>query len=328
MKLLLKVIIITLFCIPNIHVFAQYQAPLDGVTIDADNYNPVPGQSVDITLESYSFDLNSSSIVWQVGGKVQSKGVGMKTISVKAPSIGSKVNVTATIMSPDGKEVIKTYTIKSGSVDIVWESNGYRPPFFQGKLPFVYQNSIKLVAIPHFSKSGTKEVDPKTLVYSWKLGGKFIEGGQGYGKQSVTIDSGSIPRPLEISVQVSKSDQSDSAAGSMVLNPTDPELDFYENDSLYGVMFNKSITDSLSMKNTEVNIVVSPTGFNLNNKSIFNWSVNNIEQPSLIQNRSITVRSKGDVNGTSLIRLGVLDERNILQRAEGGFNIYFKKLDR
>jgi hypothetical protein len=308
------------------HVFAQYQAPLDGVTIDASNYNPMPGQTVDITLESFSFDLNSSSIVWQVAGKVHSKGVGIKTISVKAPSIGSKLNVSAIIKSPDGTETTKVYTIKSGAVDIIWESNGYRPPFYKGKLPYIYQNSIKLVAVPHFSKSGTKEIDPKTLVYTWKLGGKFIDGGQGYGKQSVVITSSIIPKPLEISVDVTNREQTDRASGSIVLNPTEPIVTFYEDDALYGTMYNKSIVNSTSLKNSEMKVVAVPFGFNLrNDKTIFNWSINNIDQPELLKNRSITIRSKGDMDGNSLIGLDVRNEVDILQGAKNNFTVYFKK---
>jgi hypothetical protein len=309
-------------------VFAQYQAPLDGVTIDASNYNAMPGQSVDITLESYSFDLNASSIIWQVGNKVHSKGVGIKTISVKAPSIGSSLKIVATIKSPAGVEVTKSYSLKSGSVDIVWETDGYVHPFFKGKAPFVYQNKVKLIAIPHFSKTGAKEVDPKTLVYTWKVGGKFVDGGQGYGKQSVTIDAGSIPRPLEISVQVSKIDQSESSSASIVLNPTDPEIDFYEDDSLYGILYNKSIVENIDLKNLEMNILASPLGFNISNSSMFNWSINNVEQPTLSKNRSITIRTKGDVDGSSLIGLNLVDERRILQRVGGSFYTYFKKTTR
>jgi len=329
MKLLLKISILTIFCIPFMHVFAQYQAPLDGVTIDASNYNPMPGQSVTITLESFSFDLNSSSIVWQVGGVVHSRGVGIKSITVKAPNIGSPLNVSAVIKSPDGTETTKVYTVKSGSVDIIWESDGYRPPFYKGKLPYIYQNSIKLVAVPHFSKTGTVEVDPKTLVYTWKVGGKFVEGGQGYGKQSVVIASSIIPKPLEISVDVTTREQTDRASGSIVLNPTDPMLAFYEDDALYGTMYNKSITNSTSLKNSEMKVLAVPFGFNMrNNKSIFNWSINNIDQPELVRNRSITIRTKGDLDGSSLIGLDVRNENEILQGARNNFTVYFKKINR
>ncbi len=332
MKLLLKISVITLFLIFYFGFYsesiAQVQTPIDGVTIDTSNENPKPGQNVDIFIESYLFDLNSSSIVWTVNGKVSDKGIGIKKISVPAPKIGTQIDVSVDIKGSDGREVKKAISIRSGYVDLVWESDGYVPPFYKGKAPFSYQNNVRITAIPHLAKNSGTEVDPRTLVYTWKLGGKYIDNGQGYGKQSVVIEYGDIPKTLEITVDVINREQTLHTVGSMNLTPSEPSLLFYEEDSLYGIYYNKVLPDKFNLKNVEAKILAIPYGFNLNNQEIdYTWSINNIEQSDLIKNRSIIIRTKGDTSGSSNLFLDIRNQDRILQGARGNFTINFKKRD-
>lgn len=330
MKLLLKISIITLFLIICFSFYedtkAQVQTPIDGVTIDVSNENPKPGENIEVSIESYLFDLNSSSIVWMVNGKIHAKGIGLKKIDIIAPKIGIKTNVSVDIKGADGRDVKKAITLTSSSIDIIWESNGYTPPFFKGKMPFSYQNSIKLIAIPHIAKNSTSEADPKTLIYEWKLGGKYIENGQGYGKQTVTIQTNEIPKPLDITVSVTNREQTQHTVGSITLEPSAPSLQFYEEDSLYGILFNKSLSDSVDLKNSEMKILAIPYGFNMNNQDIsYTWMINNIEQQDLIKNRSIIIRTKGDTDGSSNLYLDIRNQDSILQGTNGSFILNFKK---
>ncbi len=327
MKLLLKISILTLICVFTLTAQAQIPTTsIDGVTIQTSSDNPKPGEEMEISVESYTFNLNAASIVWLVNGKTQNNGIGLKKITVVTPKVGQRTKVTANIKTAAGREVQKTITISSASVDIIWESDGYVPPFFNGKLPFSYQNSVKLVAMPHLSKDGKTEIDPKTLVYSWKNDGKYIDNGQGYGKQSVEVDSGDIPKPLEITVDVSNREQTEHSVGYLTLSPAAPSLSFYEEDSLYGILFNKSLADKVQLKNSEMKILAVPFGFNFkNNQTAYTWTVNDIEQSDLEKNRSITVRTKGDSEGTSNVYLDARNDTNFLQGARGGFSINFNK---
>lgn len=330
MKLLLKISIITLFSIFCFGFYsktnAQLQTPIDGVTIDISKDNPKPGEDIDVFIDSYLFDLNSSSIVWSINNKVSEKGIGIKRITIPAPKIGAVTNVTVDVKGSDGREVRKTINIKSGYVDLIWESDGYVPPFYKGKTPFSYQNNVKITAIPHLAKSSGTEIDPKTLVYTWKLGGKYIDNGQGYGKQSVIIEYGDLPKPLEITVDVINREQTLHTNGSMNLTPSEPSLLFYEEDSLYGIFYNKTLPTNFNLKNIEAKILAIPYGFNLNNQEVdYNWSINNIEQSDLIRNRSIIIRTKGDTSGSSSLFLDIRNQDRILQGARGNFTINFKK---
>lgn len=326
MKLLLKLSVFFLLITFAFTLHAQVPNSIDGVTIDITPSNPKPNQKITAYVESYNYDLNAASIVWIVDGKTTEQGIGLKEISLTAPAIGKTMTISAAIRTREGKEVRKQLNLKTGSVDIIWESNGYRPPFYEGRLPFTYQNNIKLIAVPHLSTNGTSEIDPKTLVYSWKLGGQYIENGQGYGKQSVEIPGGNIPKPLEISVEVSSREGTENAKSSISLTPSEPTLAFYEEDALYGVLYNQALSESTRLKNREMKILSVPYGLNTQNQDItYTWMINDIEQQNLVKNRSIIVRTKGDANGSSMINLDVRNNDRILQGIRGRFTLYFTK---
>jgi hypothetical protein len=317
MKNLFLLFFLSLFLLTFGTVNAQYQAPIDGVTISNSPERPAPNETVTVTIESYLIDLNSSSVIWLVDGKEVTRGIGVKKITTKAPNVGKRITVLAVIGANNGKEVRKSVTLKSGSVDIIWEtSRAYATPFYKGKNPFVYENWIKLIAIPHLSSDGIKEVDPKNLVYRWKMGGKDIENGTGYGVQSIEIKASEIPKPLDISVTVYTRDQREEADGFIRLEPVEPALSFYEISPLYGILLNKSLTNIHTLNNAELNLMVAPFGFNFNsknNKLSYLWSINNVDQQELTKNQSIILRPKGNVEGSSNINIEVRHENDILE---------------
>lgn len=327
-KILFTIFVITLLSL-SLNVHAQYQSPIDGVTISINPEKPGPNDDVSVSVESYLIDLSSASIIWLADGKDIGHGVGMKNIKIKAPSAGKKLTITSVIKSSNGKEVRKVAVIKSGSVEILWETpKSYSPPFFKGKNPFVYENWIRLIAVPHLSTDGVKELDPKVLVYKWKKDGKYIENGSGYGIQSVDIKADEIPKPLDISVEVYTRDQNESAVAFLKLEPVEPSVSFYEVDPLYGIYFNKTIPNYISLQNSEITLLASPFGFNynpLNKKLSYIWSVNNIEQSNLNKNQSITLRSKDNIEGSSNISIDIRNENDILERALSSITINFKK---
>ncbi len=327
MKLIFKLSLFTiLLAISASHAHAQIPSTIDGVTINTEVDNPKPGQTVGIYVESYIVDLNSSSIVWIVDGKTQNQGIGIKRTEINAPKIGGKVTISVIIKAPNGAEMRKSIVIKSGSVDIVWETAGYAHPFFEGKLPFVYQNKIRFIAMPNLSKDGVKELDPKTLVYTWKQDGKYVENGQGYGKQYVEIQASDIPKTIDLTVEVHDRDQTVSSQASISLEPTEPTVSFYEEDSLYGLLFNKALADRTPLRNSEMKVIAIPYGFNMHkNTNSYTWSINDIYQPDLVKNRSITIRTKGDADGSSNIALDIRNVDSILQGARSAFTVYFSK---
>ena len=259
----------TVFCLLfTVYTYAQsIPTGIDSISLTASTDNPTPGQMVTITATSYSFDINSATITWTVDGKRVQKGIGLLTYSAKAPALGKKSIINVAAVNPDGSNYSNSITLGSGSIDLIIESDGYTPPFFQGKTPLVFQNIVKVIAIPHLANSSGKEYDPATLVYNWKKDDGTVLGDQsGYGKQAISLKGNIVPRPFYLIVTATTRDGSAQAQSLIQITPTSPSIVFYNNDLLYGPLFNNAISNSFHIgSQREVNVFASLFGFNFSN---------------------------------------------------------------
>lgn len=329
MKSRLKFTIFTLALLLSVFpTFASAQIPasIDGVQISTYPQIPAPGQSVTIEVESFSTDLNAASIIWLVDGKTTLQGTGKKSLTVTAPALGKKMNITAVIMTVEKREVRKVVTINPGRVDLVWESGGFVPPLYKGKADFAYENKVRITAIPSLADTSGNQIDPKILLYKWTRNDKVVQAQSGYGKQTLEIQE-EIPRDQVILVEVSTPTGTAKATARITLVPGEPSISFYEEDPLYGVLYNKAVTDRLTLTNQEATIRAVPYTFNFSKETplSFTWSINNLERPDLSTKESITLRTKGDAAGSSNIFLEVRNAKNILQSAKAGINVQFNK---
>lgn len=330
MNFYLKLTIISIFFIP-LSFFtitnAQIPSSIDGIEIRMNPQNPSPEEKVNIDMESFNTDLSGASMVWLVDGKNYAQGTGLRSINISAPKLGKVTSVVVITKTVEGREVRKSVTIKSGGVDIIWESSGYTPPLYKGKSLFVYENTIKITAIPHLAGASGKEIDPKTLIYKWIENDKVLQDQSGYGKQSINIKE-QIPRPISLRVEVSTRDSSEKAIAFVSIEPNDPSVSFYEEDPLYGVYYNKMLIDRAFIRNQEMSILAVPYSFSTykrNSPIQYTWSINNLEQPDLSTNQSITLRAKGDTDGSSIVSLEVRNTSDILQGAKNAINVFFNK---
>lgn len=306
--------------------FAQAPTPVDGVNISVDPENPIPGKQANVKVESYNTDLNNANIVWTVDNKVISKGIGITNLKIIAPPIGKVINIFATINTVEGREIKKGINIKSSDTDLIWESEGFTPPLYEGKSHFSYQNRIKIIAIPHIKGEGDNEADPKTLSYKWTVNTRVMKSQSGYGKQYLILKD-DLPVDLSVQVEIISKDGNQKSVASIELKPGDPTLSFYEDSPLYGVYYNKSLTNTIRLKDNEISILAVPYYFSKTRDSDISrvWSINDIEQQDIKNNNSITLRTAPGSEGGSNISLEIRGIDDILQGAKEKINIYFNK---
>ncbi len=324
------VLLTSFFLLPTSISHAQ-SLPVDlrTVNLTASSENPSPGQTLTITAASYSFDINASTIIWTVNGKQVQKGIGVTTLNVVAPALGKKTAVTVTAVTTDGSRFTNTLDLGSGSIDMIIETDGYTPPFFKGKIPFVFQNNVTVIAVPHLVNSAGKEYDPTTLLYQWKKdNGIVLQDQSGYGKQAITLKGELVPRPYYLIVTASTRDGAAQAQSIIQIAPTSPSINFYLDDSLYGPLLNRAITGPLHIgSQKETSAFASLFGFNFSNTIAndltLDWMINGIEHPELASNKSIVLRAPDGVSGNSHLELGVRGINNILQEADNNFNVTF-----
>ena len=299
---------------------------IGGLELTPSTSSPAPGQTVTITAQSFSSNINSAKVTWSVGGKVIQSGTGLNKLDVVAPPLGQRKTVIVTIVTNEGQSISKSLDIIPGSIDMIVETDGYTPPLFPGKLSPVYQNTVKIVAIPHIAINTKDELDPSKLVYQWKRNDQVLQDQSGYGKNSISVTGDIIPRPYIITVVVSSQDGKYSSVGSVNIAETDPSINFYVNDPLYGLLFNKTAESNIKIDtNRRVNVLAIPYGFSKDgfDNLVLSWLINGDPHSELSKSNSIVLRAPEGQAGYSNIQLQINDQNKLLQRASSGFSTTF-----
>ncbi|MFA5888731.1 MAG: hypothetical protein WCW47_00890 [Candidatus Paceibacterota bacterium] len=326
----LSVFILSFLCIFGFFGVANAQLglPQTGVNVELVPENPGPNETVYVSLVSYATNINSANITWKVNSKTQKSGMGEKTFSFTTGEINTTTTLEIVIETQEGETIEKTFRIKPVGVDLIWESEGFMPPFYKGKSLFSHQNKITVIALPHITSADGTQIGAKNLIYTWKKNGSTIESVSGFGKNIYSFVSSLISRPFEISVEVTTTDNSGVGYATLNLAPSEPLIVFYKKNPIYGIEFQKALSGAEELKNSkEITVVGVPLFFgitNLNSNDLsFKWFVNG----SPINNdptQSIQVfRQQEGTSGISNISLSIENSKKILQYASSNFNLIF-----
>ncbi|MEY2664402.1 MAG: hypothetical protein RIT04_210 [Candidatus Parcubacteria bacterium] len=298
---------------------------IDGITLSINPETPVPNAPVAIQLVSYITNLSGADIVWYTNGKIAKKGKGETTFTTTAPQNGKTVDITVVIKTIEGRVVEKKTTIAPSDVDLLWETDGYVPPFYRGKITGMYENAIRIIAMPHFLDAKGVEIDPKTLLYTWEKSSLVLGDLSGYGKQTLVVPNDSIPRPYTIKVQVSSADGKYQGSSRITLDMSKPFVLFYPEDPLYGALVNTAVGSRLQLLKNEVTVLAAPFGFSTGDTKAmrYSWSINGEDRSDLDNKREILLRVKNGISGNSSVALRIRNERHILQSADNDFNLFF-----
>jgi len=94
---------------------------------------PRPGDTVSITAQSFSADVNRSNFTWSVNGKVIKRGLGENKIEFRTGEAGSVSVVRVIVETPTLGTLSSELTLRPARVNLIWEADSYTPPFYQGK---------------------------------------------------------------------------------------------------------------------------------------------------------------------------------------------------
>ena len=285
--------------------------------------NPGPNDDVQASIESTTVDLETSQITWTLNGKVLGQGQGFKSVNFSTGPTGTKALLEVTILSVSGS-IKKSILLNSNDVDLLWEGRGYVPPFYKGKTLWGTQTSMVLVAIPHILGSSGIEIKPETLIYKWLKDGYVLGNVSGYGKNTLSISDSVLSLPINIEVQVYNNTDTLIASKKMNFNPGAPKLLIFENNPLYGVLYNKEIGTTFSATNKEFSFVAVPLFFRTlkrNSQNItFSWQPN-IQNSG--DNSLVTYRVPDNSSGSSNVSVQATNSVQISQSAERSFKVQF-----
>ena len=221
------------------------------------------------------------------------------------------------ILSMPANALAQTKTLE---VDLIWESLSYTPPFYKGKALYPHQGEIIFVAMPNMIINGVR-ISPSQLTYTWKDRGEVMGSLSGLGKNSLTLKGSVITRTLDISVTVTAPD-GNSAYKSIRVAPRSPALILYEDNPMYGIMYQNAILDTFVMKNKELRLLAAPYYVstvipNTDPFVSYDWSINGAQINSTENNKdSVLLVRPDDTPIRSNVSVEMKNPKQILQYTE------------
>lgn len=307
---------IILFTIP----FFSYA---QSVEIDFSPKSPKSGQLINVSVSSFSVDLNNSEISWYRDGKFIQKGVGAKNFSFP---VNDGDNLIRASIKSEGKIVQKTLTINTSDLDLLWEvTDSYEPPFYKGKLLPIKSSLIKVSAIPQMKDEKGFIESPDSFVYTWQKNGSNFSGQSGYGKSSFSYPTGLLDSDNNISLNISG--LSKRAKREISVGVYSTEIHLYEYSSIYGPLYNKAFKNGQRLTGNKVNIIAEPYfAFtkDINNQDLdMTWKVsgNNINPDQ----KNIALLDLGGRTGNLDITLEVNNKSQLLQRVSRSLRLNILK---
>ena len=306
---------------------AQEVSNSDNLDVSVTPKNPSPGENVNIILNSYSLNLDTSKIIWYVDGVVKKEGVAQKDFTVKAKGIGQPSTVKVVVSTKEGNKTESTIEINPSTLSLIIEPISYTPLFYKGKPSFSAEGSVKVVAMAEITNPATgKRILPENLIYKWIETGIVKGSSSGLGKNSIIIKESISTSNTPLTLEIYDSSNNFILSTSKELVSSDPEIIFYENNPLYGILYNKSLLQNYFLGNRdEITITAEPFFFdkkeNILSNLSYTWKVNGtkIEQPD-IKNEVILRRENKEIKGRASISLSVGDPKTLFQFTNN--NIY------
>ncbi len=298
----------------------------DPITFNMIPQYPNPLEPVTVTARSFSTDLNKAVFKWYLNDKLFTQGVGLKDINFTGGKAGTFTTIRVEVSTSDFGVITNEFSFRPAEVTLLWEADTYTPPFYKGKAHHSYNGTFKVTALPEFFDIKGKRINPKDLIYTWKKNGDVQGDSSGFAKDSyITSQTSYLRDGEEISVEVSSPRENLAGKAFLTLRPTVPEIVFYENSPLYGVMYEKALSGSFNLSEEEITLRAEPFAMSTNNPLSgllsFNWNMNGAKVTEFTNKNDITLRKTDGASGQSNINLVIQHARKLLQGASGNITI-------
>jgi len=323
MRLRVLLAVLAIF-LPLTVATAQFDATQFGGTpelaISLSPSNPSPGDLVTASIDDYAGGVYGSEITWRYNNEIVPGAINQRQIQFVAGVAGSNTVVEATLSLPIGGTRTLQETVTPVYMDIIIEPQTRVPDWYAGRaLPSLGSQINATVLLNDGSF-----IDPQSVVYTWRVNNKVIEGGPMRGGNQVAFPT---PRggSVVVSVTATRPTGETIASRAITVGIVLPELSFYEKHALYG-MKSSPITASTPLIGSILTLQAEPFFLDTrvyNNPDIAEWEINSVTTDNGSNNPyEITLRSSGG-NSSTNVNFHVRSLQQILQGSEESIAINF-----
>lgn len=274
---------------------------------------PGPFESVTVTAETFSFDINRANTTWRVDGEVVRNGRGIKSVEFITPAVGESVRVSFNATG-GGETISQSITITPSVVDLIVEPQTYTPQLYKGRALPTHEAPIRVVALPF-----TNGYNPESLVYTWRINGQIQGSKSGVGRSVLETVAGPITQRKTIQVDVTSTDGVIASRGVVGIKTQQPEVLLYALNPLIGLTTSTILKNTSELQEEEITISAEPfyvpglfrDALNLT----YNWKLNGktVQTPNLDLG-TITVRQAGAGRGKAQVSVSIEHPQEVVLR--------------
>lgn len=293
------------------------------VTLRTTPLYPKPGDTITLTVESFSTNLNAARTTWYQNGSVIKDGKGIIKQSVTLPTSGSPTTIRVVIVKENGGTIEKSISIEPAKISLVYEALTYTPPFYKGKKVFSHQAGLRVIAIPEFN-TGNSTYNPQDLIYKWEKNGTVVQEYSGIGQNVLVLEAGLIPRPINITVTVSAPNSSLLAREILVVDIHNTEVNLYEDNPVLGTIYTQSLSSGIyELNRDEINVLAEPFYFSANSPQVleYEWKLNGNSIPLNTNQNNVVFRNSENITGTAFISSEARNVDKLFQTAQSSLNM-------
>jgi len=310
------------------YVTAQIVPKLENVIVlDVNPTYPGPNERVTISAESFSIDLNNSTISWFINGILEQQSVGETSFQFTTGELGSSTKIDVVAEVDTGSLEAEQITIRPTDADIIWQGNTFTHPLYKGKHIPSIGSTINIEVVPHFLNEAGVKLSTDKLTYLWRVDDKALPNASGRGKNTIIISQTKPVKSILVEVEIQSSDQLLSRKERLYIPVQDSELLIYENNPLLGILFNKTISGLYSLVGQETKFIAYPFFMSTTDRNApyidYSWRLNNNPIALGEDKGSITVGHSGGEEGKAKITASAQNTKDIFQESDSSFIIEF-----
>jgi hypothetical protein len=317
-------IAVFLFGTAPVNTDAQVASVSDGrLSLSLSPRIPGPDTQVTARVENYTIDIQRAPISWSTSDGQKLQGIGESYFTFTTTKTGIRQQITVSVTTPSGTVLTETMSITPASIDLLVEADTYTPPFYKGRSLFTHQSSVTVSAIPEILSNGTS-LNPNNLLFTWEKNNKVIQQASGVGKSSISFVGSVVSQPFSVTVTAESLTSGVVARKQITVEPHTPQVVIYENNPVYGSVFEKAVANTFLFDREEVGLTAIPYFFSVNTRSdgnlLYTWMENDTELKDPALGSDLTFTNKGlAVRGMSNIFVRTSHLNSTLQNARMNF---------
>ena len=268
-------------------------------TLSVSPQYPAPYGQATVSLISASLDLTNAVLTVSVGGKETYRGA-VRAFGVALGATGSVTNVRVTISS-GGANYSQTISIQPQDVVLIAEPISSAPILYPGKPLVPLNGDVRVVAMANLKDANGRMSSPTTYSYAWTVDGVQIANSSGIGKEAIIVASPLQYRARDVSVAVTNSSGVLIGGASLSLTALEPSVRIYQNDPLFGIRFDRALSDSYTIAGAETTLYAAPFSVpTTGGAPLIQWFLNG---SAAQDGASITLRPSGSGQGNASLSL-------------------------